>query len=202
MDRTEIERIANTVVLDHLTTDIGYGAIYGRHDCYDVPEQDLNTIHNHVHEALKQVAENFQTTVGHRRAAALGAESETIKRVAQFLNAHNGSDDAAMTMQMLKLQEELGEVAKAAGDVAAAWIGYTGQNPRKGVTHSLEDVVRELADVAITAMLGIARLGGDPTAQVSQKIAVIQAWYEALKPTPMSDTPTNLDAARAPHDLS
>jgi hypothetical protein len=44
-----------------------------------------------------------------------------------------------------KLMEETGEVGQALG-------GYTGENPRKGVTHSREDLMGELLDVAITAL--------------------------------------------------
>jgi NTP pyrophosphatase (non-canonical NTP hydrolase) len=100
--------------------------------------------------------------------------SDDIAVLARFLNARNGKDLAEMTAQMLKLSEE-------AGEVAAAWIGYLGQNPRKGVTHSKEDVLSELADVAITAMVAIARLGGDPDSVVSAKAAVMRQRYEALK---------------------
>jgi NTP pyrophosphatase (non-canonical NTP hydrolase) len=51
-------------------------------------------------------------------------------------------DDAS---RIIKLMEESGEVAQA-------WIGYTGQNPRKGKTHTRDDVRDELADVAVTAL--------------------------------------------------
>lgn len=44
-----------------------------------------------------------------------------------------------MLLRMLKLSEE----------VAEAVIGVTGQNPRKGVSHTWEDVQGELCDVVI-----------------------------------------------------
>lgn len=44
-----------------------------------------------------------------------------------------------------KLMEEVGEVGQALG-------GWVGENPRKGVTHSLDDVLAELLDVAVTAL--------------------------------------------------
>lgn len=50
--------------------------------------------------------------------------------------------------RLLKLQEEAGEVAQAV-------IGFTGANARKGYTHTEEDVAKELADVAITAMVAL-----------------------------------------------
>lgn len=51
-------------------------------------------------------------------------------------------------LRLVKLQEEVGEVA-------AALIGFTGANARKGHTHTEEDVAKELADVVITAMVAL-----------------------------------------------
>lgn len=102
-------------------------------------------------------------------------EPTGIAALAQFLNDRNGDELAEMTAQMLKLQEE-------AGEVAAAWIGYLGQNPRKGVTHTLEDVFSELADVVITAKVAIARLGGDPDVVEAAKVAVMTERYAEVKP--------------------
>lgn len=47
-----------------------------------------------------------------------------------------------------KVQEELGEAIQC-------FIGYTGQNPRKGVINDLDDVLEELADTAITALFAM-----------------------------------------------
>jgi NTP pyrophosphatase (non-canonical NTP hydrolase) len=57
-------------------------------------------------------------------------------------------------MRMLKLQEEVGEAAQAV-------IGATGHNPRKGVTHSWDDVGAELCDVVITALVALRTLTPD-----------------------------------------
>jgi hypothetical protein len=64
------------------------------------------------------------------------------------------ADDGGVTLplQLIKIQEELGEAAEA-------YVGMTGSNPRKGVTHTADDVAMELADVAITAMLAIRFAG-------------------------------------------
>lgn len=42
-----------------------------------------------------------------------------------------------------------------AGEACTAYIGYTGQNPRKGFTHTKQQLLDELADVAITALCAI-----------------------------------------------
>ncbi|AIJ16165.1 MazG-like family protein [Streptomyces lividans] len=56
-----------------------------------------------------------------------------------------------LLLRMLKLSEEVGEVAEAV-------IGATGQNPRKGVTHTWDDVEAELCDVVIRAMVALRTL--------------------------------------------
>ncbi|MFJ9019112.1 MazG-like family protein [Streptomyces sp. NPDC102259] len=63
--------------------------------------------------------------------------------------AHSGRE--GLLLRVLKLSEEVGEVAQAV-------IGATGQNPRKGVTHTWEDVQGELCDVAITALVALRTL--------------------------------------------
>jgi phosphoribosyl-ATP pyrophosphohydrolase len=79
----------------------------------------------------------------------------TVAAAANWLDEHNGASQAEKCMRILKVVEE-------AGDAAAAWIGTTGQNPRKGITHTTDQVAAELADVAFTALVAIASLGHDP----------------------------------------
>lgn len=62
---------------------------------------------------------------------------------------HTGRE--GVLLRILKLSEEVGEVSEAV-------IGATGQNPRKGVTHSWEDVQAELCDVVITALVALRTL--------------------------------------------
>ncbi|GLZ59441.1 MazG-like family protein [Micromonospora sp. NBRC 107095] len=71
-----------------------------------------------------------------------------------WLDAANGTGQTELTCRILKLTEE-------AGEASAAWIGLLGQNPRKGVTHTRDDVAAELADVAFTALVAIESLGLD-----------------------------------------
>lgn len=56
--------------------------------------------------------------------------------------------------RLSKLSEEVGEVIRA-------WIGVTGQNPRKGVTHTHDDVRKELLDVAVTALAAYEHMTGN-----------------------------------------
>ncbi|WP_332367375.1 MazG-like family protein [Micromonospora sp. WMMC241] len=85
-----------------------------------------------------------------------------------WLDAANGTGDTELTCRILKLGEETGEVA-------AAWIGLLGQNPRKGVTHTRAEVAAELADVAFTALVAIESLGLDAQATLAGGAAKVRA---------------------------
>ena len=50
------------------------------------------------------------------------------------------------------------KVAEEAGEVISALIGATGENPRKGFTHTMADVEAELLDVALAALGAVAHL--------------------------------------------
>ena len=71
-----------------------------------------------------------------------------------WLDGHNGRDPHEVTLRILKVMEE-------AGEVAAARIGTRGQNPRKRIHQTDEDTAAELADVVITALVAIESLGLD-----------------------------------------
>ncbi|MFF4485476.1 MazG-like family protein [Streptomyces sp. NPDC001544] len=76
----------------------------------------------------------------------------TIDALTSWLDTnrtHDGTE--GILLRVLKLSEEVGEVSQAV-------IGATGQNPRKGVTHTWEDVEAELCDVVITALVALRTL--------------------------------------------
>jgi hypothetical protein len=89
----------------------------------------------------------------------------------QLARLHSGflSDIDEQTL-IMKIAEELGEAVQA-------YIGVTGQNPRKGIYGTREDVQNELADVVVTAgvaMIAIAE--GDHNearTQLEKRIAVV-----------------------------
>lgn len=86
--------------------------------------------------------------MGHRNLLA------DVAIIAEWLdNAVDIDSKTDDVCRVLKLAEECGEAANA-------YIGMTGQNPRKGVTHTLDDLNAELADVAITAMAAIYHFTG------------------------------------------
>jgi hypothetical protein len=60
----------------------------------------------------------------------------------------------------------LAKISEEAGEVIAAYIGATGQNPRKGYTHTQADVEKELLDVALTALAAYEHLTGNQGASL------------------------------------
>ncbi|MFY4720089.1 MazG-like family protein [Streptomyces sp. LaBMicrA B280] len=81
------------------------------------------------------------------------AIDELFSRLEATRAAQPGRED--LLLRILKLSEEAGEVAEAV-------IGATGQNPRKGVTHTWDDVQAELCDVVITALVALRTLTPEP----------------------------------------
>ncbi|MFJ5884021.1 MazG-like family protein [Kitasatospora cineracea] len=66
-------------------------------------------------------------------------------------------------LRILKITEEAGEVAEAV-------TGAMGGNPRKGRSHTWEDVQKELADVVVTAMVALHTLSGDGETVLNERL--------------------------------
>lgn len=80
--------------------------------------------------------------------------TDTVHDVVAHLDLANGRDASEVSLRLLKLTEEVGEVAQA-------WIGLLGQNPRKGVVSTWDDVADELGDVVITGLVALASIQTD-----------------------------------------
>ncbi|GLW55443.1 hypothetical protein Kpho01_34540 [Kitasatospora phosalacinea] len=81
---------------------------------------------------------------------------ETIKSLADQLDSLSTvPPEQAVTLQALKVSEEAGELAEAV-------IGVLAANPRKGASHTWEDVYGEACDIAVTALILLARRSEDP----------------------------------------
>lgn len=78
-----------------------------------------------------------------------------VRELVEGLDRINGKSETETSMRLLKLVEEVGEVG-------SAYIGTTGQNPRKGVTHTNADVASELCDVMLTAAVALHRFTDKP----------------------------------------
>ena len=83
------------------------------------------------------------------------------------LYAYHG--DVPVEVRLLKLTEEVGEVADA-------FIGMHGLNARKGVCRTRDDLLAELADVIITAavaMIGVTGDADEARAQLERRLAAV-----------------------------
>lgn len=89
-----------------------------------------------------------------------------LARCIERLDAHLDRD-VADTYQGQPLAQDWARVAKVveeAGEAVAELIGMTGQNPRKGVTSTLDDLLGELADVTLTGLYAIQHFTKDSDA--------------------------------------
>ncbi|WP_329562614.1 MazG-like family protein [Kitasatospora sp. NBC_01266] len=94
------------------------------------------------------------------------ADWQTIRQLVAWLDQANGTGPHERAMRVMKLTEEAGEVVQA-------YIGLQGQNPRKGVTHTEQQVADELCDVIVTAMVALHGFTPDPEQHLAGKIRSI-----------------------------
>src|ERR1700761_5647753 len=86
-------------------------------------------------------------------------------RLAEWLS------EVPLEAQLLKLSEEVGEVAEA-------YLGMSGLNPRKGFSHTRDDLAGEVADVLITAAVTLVEVTGG----LQQAQETFQAHLAAVLP--------------------
>ncbi|MET9494686.1 MazG-like family protein [Streptomyces sp. NPDC006552] len=99
-----------------------------------------------------------------------------IDRLRAWLDENNQHPpQEALLLRMLKLSEEVGEAAQAV-------IGAVGQNPRKGVSHTWQDVESELCDVVVTALVALSTLTPDARGTLSAHLTKVSE--RSLGPAP------------------
>ncbi|MFG2097579.1 NUDIX domain-containing protein [Streptomyces sp. NPDC048612] len=113
---------------------------------------------------------------------------DTVARLARRFTAHDDARglDAVQqwTLQVLKIAEETGEASQAV-------IGVRGTNPRKGDSHTWQDVQAEVADVVITGLVALARMRPDDAASYfSHQLTAKAAKFLCPAPTPDSTSST------------
>ncbi|NBM17719.1 MazG-like family protein [Streptomyces sp. GC420] len=80
---------------------------------------------------------------------------ETIARLVEWLDQESPvAPETARLLRLMKITEEAGEVAEAVQ-------GALGSNPRKGHSHTWDDVQNELCDVIFTSMVALATINPD-----------------------------------------
>ncbi|WP_432042471.1 MazG-like family protein [Streptomyces cadmiisoli] len=88
-----------------------------------------------------------------------------VHQLRNWLDAHADpelSGDVRL-WRVLKIGEELGEVAEA-------MHGATGANPRKGASHTWDDVHTELCDVIVTGMIALATCTPDAEKLLDERL--------------------------------
>jgi hypothetical protein len=76
------------------------------------------------------------------------------------------------------------DLGATCGRLAQAVIGETGQNPRKGRTHTVDDVIDALAEVVIAAVMLLPALGVDPEETIRESVARIDARLDEMGVAP------------------
>ncbi|MGP4004257.1 MazG-like family protein [Streptomyces sp. 8N706] len=91
----------------------------------------------------------------------------TVRRLVEWLDEESQAPaEMARLLRVLKISEEAGEVAEALH-------GVMGSNPRKGLSHTWEDVQNELCDVILTGMVALRTLTPDAQKVFERRMAQI-----------------------------
>lgn len=90
----------------------------------------------------------------------------TLERVLAIIHLVDRwlDSEVAPGYQEQPLAQDWARVTKAGeevGEAIDALIGFTGQNPRKGTYGSLDDLLKELGDIAMTGMFAIQHFTKD-----------------------------------------
>lgn len=85
---------------------------------------------------------------------------QDVVAIDRWLDAHAGMkyQDQPLAQDWARLAKVIEEL----GEAIQAFIGFTGQNPRKGITHSSDDVLDELADVVFTGVFCMQHFTKNP----------------------------------------
>lgn len=115
----------------------------------DLKQAPVSPSENTVEEVIKTRDQLHAITYHAVRVDGdLYAEMWTIIDELQMYHNRGQEGLEQIALQIIKLQEEIGEVANA-------YIGVTGQNQRKGVYADSETLAKEFADVILTGMVGL-----------------------------------------------
>ncbi|MFC8920651.1 MazG-like family protein [Streptomyces sp. NPDC057116] len=88
-----------------------------------------------------------------------------VERLREWLDAEAAPATAGdvRLLRVLKIGEEYGEVAEALH-------GALGANPRKGASHTWQDVEQELCDVIVTSMVALATINEDGARLLDERV--------------------------------
>lgn len=95
--------------------------------------------------------------------AAIRGSIEELAALVEWADAHLDREVAEQYKDQPLAQDwaRVAKVTEEAGEAIDALIGVTGQNPRKGVYGDKDDLLSELADVALTGLYAIQHFTKD-----------------------------------------
>ena len=144
----------------------------------DLTEQDRKFAAEIVRAAKRKYAAEHPNPPALADPVMTSDQWATIHELTAWLDRHDGRGEAAVSARMLKLSEEAGEAAQA-------WIGMTGHNPRKGVSHTVGNLAAELCDVIVAAAIVLDTLTDDPAKHLDAKLGrIAERTRTAEEPTP------------------
>ena len=83
--------------------------------------------------------------------------AEALARLSQWVDDSYPPDLAPEAADWRRLTK----VCEEAGEAVSAYAGSLGENPRKGVTHTSEDALREILDAATAAVAAVEHFTGN-----------------------------------------
>lgn len=96
--------------------------------------------------------------------------NHNVTKVVGVLSDHGSGD---LSLQIIKMQEEVGEVAEA-------YLGTLGSNPRKGATHTPDQLLGEMVDVINTTLVAARVMGFTPEEVLGRAAAQSGAWLKKV----------------------
>jgi|SRR6185437_6106326 len=81
----------------------------------------------------------------------------------------------------LVMRRRLGKVNVEVGELGDAIEGWTGENPRKGVYATRDDVIKELIDCASAALCAVEYMTGDRGQSVDMLAVQVQGNWDRLQ---------------------
>ncbi|MER5546472.1 MazG-like family protein [Streptomyces sp. NPDC001233] len=89
---------------------------------------------------------------------------DQIAGIVAWIDEQSPTDEkTALLMRTMKITEEVGEVNQAV-------IGALAYNPRKGASHTMDDVKKELCDVILTAAVALRTIDKDAEQTFAQNL--------------------------------
>ena len=135
------------------------GSNYPTRDCF------IEDVYEEVFRFDPELG-RWRAKVGERSIMTYETE---LRGLVEWMDADLDENVAAVYKDQPLAQDwaRVGKLAEEMGEAIADLVGFTGQNPRKGVTSSQDEMLIELADCALTALYAIQHFVKDGHAMMA-----------------------------------